>query len=154
MSAVFRPDQRADSQIIELMAFGHPIVDAIVKKVRERYEGVTGTRRILAGDDLEPTSGWLFSYSFTVPGVRQMEYLMPIFVSDAGEISTEVGQAIVERACLFDKSEEEVGQTDIPNNLSEVKPIVEVYVNERQQALQSQATTQATTQVDGDCKAH
>ena len=149
ISAVFRPDQRADSQIIELMAFGHPIVDAIVKEVQsERYEGVAGTRRILAGDDVEPTSGWLFSYLFTVPGVRQMEYLMPIFVSDAGEIDTKIGQAIVERACLFDKNEEEIGQTDIPNNLSEVKPIVEEYVNKRQQTLQSQAATQATTQVD------
>ena len=69
LNAVFRPDQRPDSQNIELMAFGHEIVDAIVEKVLgEGYEGVTGTRRISSSDDLPPVSGWLFTYSFRVPG--------------------------------------------------------------------------------------
>ena len=49
--AVFRPDRRPDTEGVEFMAFGHPIVDAIVTKVLgEDYEGVTGTRRIPASE--------------------------------------------------------------------------------------------------------
>ena len=146
---VFRPDQRTDSQNVELMAFGHPIVDAIVGNVLSgRYEGITGTRCIPVGDDLAPISGWLFTYLFTVPGVRQTEDLVPIFVSDSGTIDTAIGQRIIERACLFDTAEKEIDPIDVPDNLSEVKPVVDNFVNKRREALQSDATAQASAQVD------
>ena len=49
--AVFRADRRPDSEDIEFMAFGHPIVDGLVERVlEEEYEGVTGTRRIPSSD--------------------------------------------------------------------------------------------------------
>ena len=63
--AVFRADRRPDSEDIELMAFGHPIVDRLVERVLgEEYEGVTGTRRIPSSDELAPCAGWLFTYQF------------------------------------------------------------------------------------------
>ncbi len=148
ITAVFRPDRRTDSEHIELMAFGNPIVDAIVKQViGEHYEGVTGTRRISAGDDICPTSGWLFTYLFTVPGVRSTEHLVPIFVSDACELDTQAGQRIIERACLFDDTEQEIPPIDIPNNLGAVKALVDEFVGSKRQTLQADATEQADTQV-------
>ena len=61
--AVFRADERKDTELVEYFAFGHPIIEAITERVLSpRYPGVTGTRRITAGDDLEPVRGWLFIY--------------------------------------------------------------------------------------------
>ena len=149
LNAVFRPDQRADSQDVELMAFGNPIVDAIVEQVLgENYDGVTGTRRILASDDLATVSGWLFTFLFKVPGVRSIEHLVPAFVTDSGIIDTDMGQRIVERACLFDADEEEIDQSAIPGNLNEIRPAIDDFVNKKREALQSEATIQAASQVD------
>ena len=147
-TAVFRPDRRADSQYTELMAFGNPIVDAIVEEaLAEGYNGATGSRRILAGDDIAPTSGWLFTYIFTVSGIRSIEHLMPIFVSDDGEIDTELGQRITERACMFDSAEQEIPMSDIPNNIDTAKTVVDEFVGNKRQTLQSDATEQAGAQV-------
>lgn len=144
-TAVFRPDRRTDSQYAELMAFGNPIVDSIVEEVlAEGYDGATGSRRILAGDDIAPTSGWMFTYIFTVSGIRSTEHLMPIFVSDDGEIDMELGQRITERACLFDSAEQEI---HIPNNIDEAKALVDEFVGNKRQTLQAEAIEQAGAQV-------
>ena len=83
--AVFRPDLRPDTEDVEYMAFGHPIVDALVAEVlSDSYDGVTGARRIPASDDLGPCTGWLFTYQFTIPGSRSTECLEPVFVADDG----------------------------------------------------------------------
>ena len=149
VNAVFRPDRLSDSQNVELMAFGHPIVDTIIETVLgEGYEGVTGTRRILAGDDINPVSGWLFTYSFTVPGIRPVEHLVPVFVSDSGNVNLDVGRALVERACLFDRNEGEINYGSIPNNLAETKTIVDEFIHEKHSSLQSEASRHASTQVD------
>lgn len=144
-TAVFRPDRRTDSQYAELMAFGNPIVDSIVEEVlAEGYDGATGSRRLLTGDDIAPTSGWMFTYIFTVSGIRSTEHLMPIFVSDDGEIDMELGQRITERACLFNSAEQEI---HIPNNIDEAKALVDEFVGNKRQTLQAEATEQAGAQV-------
>ena len=148
LNAVFRPDRRTDSEHVEFMAFGNPIVDAIVEDaLAEGYDGATGSRRILAGIDIDPISGWLFTYIFTVNGARSTEHLMPIFVSDDGKINTELGQRITERACLFDRAEQEIPLLDIPNNIGAAKALVDAFVENKRQALEDDATEQADAQV-------
>ena len=144
MRAVLRPDRRPDSENVEFMVFGHKVVDTIVAQVlAANYDGNAGTRRIVAGDDLAPTSGWLFQYQFTVPGVRNTEHLEAVFVSDAGEISTEIGHKLVQRACRFDK-EKWIDLNRIPDNLDQISPIASEFANRRQQAIQSDAAAQAS----------
>ena len=148
ISAVFRPDRRSDSQYTEFMAFGNPIVDAIVEDVcRESYNGATGTRRILAGDDVHPTSGWVFTYMFGVKDARSTEHLVPIFISDNGELDEELGRRITERACLFDRAEQEIPPDEIPNNIGEVKTVAERFAADKRTNLQANATHRANTQV-------
>lgn len=148
ISAVFRPDRRSDSQATEFMAFGNPIVDAIVEDVcRESYNGATGTRRILAGDDVPPTSGWLFTYMFGVKDARSTEHLVPIFVSDDSELDEGLGRRITERACQFDKTEQEIPPDEIPYNIGEVKAVAESFAANKRAHLQADATQRADTQV-------
>ena len=147
--AVFRPDLRPDAEDVEFMAFGHPIIDAIVARVLgEEYEGVTGTRRIPAGYDLAPCAGWLFTYQFTIPGPRSEERLVPVFVSDDGNASVDIGQSLVRRAYRFDSNEEEIKSADIPDNLEMLEPIASLIAETRREQIQRQAESQAVGRVD------
>ena len=147
--AVFRPDRWHDSEGIEFMAFGHPIVDSIVEQVlEESYEGVTGTRSIPAGEDLVPTSGWLFTYQFTIPGPQSTENLFLVFVSDDGKADLETGRLLVQRACQFNKEENEIDPSLIPNNLHTIEPLASQAVTAEWESLQQQAQSQAAERVD------
>ena len=146
--AVFRPDRRPDSEDVEFMVFGHPVVDAIVEKVLdEEYEGVTGTRRIPAGDDLDPCAGWLFTYQFNVPSVRPTEHLEPVFVRDDGKVDAEIGYRLVRRAYQFDSDEEDIEPIEIPDNLRQIEPIANRVANAEREALQNEAESQAVERV-------
>ena len=147
--AVFRPDRRPDAEDVEFMAFGHPIIDAVVRQVLDDdYEGVTGTRRLPADSDLSPSTGWLFTYQFTVPGPRISERLEPVFVSDNGEIDVNVARSLLQRACQFDASEEEIKYSEIPDNLMELKSLALGFAESRRESLQEQAESQSAGRVD------
>ncbi len=147
--AVFRSDRRPDTEDVEFMAFGHPIVDAIVTRVLgEDYEGITGTRRIPADDDLAPCAGWLFTYQFTIPGVRSTEHLEPVFVSDDGKVDLEKGHSLVRRAYRFDRDEKDIEHSDIPDNLEGIAPIADRFANGRREEVQQQAESQAAGRID------
>ena len=122
MKAVLRPDRRADAEDVEFMVFGHKVVETIVNQVLgEEYEGATGTRSLLADGDLPATKGWLFQYQFTTSGVRDTEHLEAVFVSDAGEVSGEMGRLLVQQAFRFDK-EESISWEQIPDSLDQIEP--------------------------------
>ena len=146
--AVFRADRRPDSEDVEFMAFGHPIVDGVVEQVlAEEYEGVTGTRRVPASDDLAPCTGWLFTYQFNVPGVRTTEYLEPVFVSDHGIVDLNIGHKLVKRAFHFDDDEREIDASAIPDNLDGLEPLANRIADEKREKLQKDAENQAATRV-------
>ena len=146
--AVFRADRRPDSEDVEFMAFGHPIVDGAVERVlAEEYEGVTGTRRVPASDDLAPCAGWLFTYQFNVPGVRTTEYLEPVFVSDDGKVDLDIGHKLVKRAFHFDDDEREIDASEIPDNLDGLESLASRIAEVKREELQQQAEGQAATRV-------
>lgn len=149
MRAVFRRDRRPDEESVEFLAFGHPIVDTIVQRIlAEGYEGVTGTRRIRANDELSPAKGWLFSFQFTVPGVQSTEHIVPVFVNDDGRVDDDAGQVILDRACEFDDHEQEIPLPKIPDNLDRLEPLAKDVVNTIQQRLQRDAEIKAAGRID------
>ena len=149
MAAVFGPDRPPDAESIEIMAFGHPIIEAIVARVLEDgYDGTTGTRRIRADQQLAPVSGWLFAYQFTVPGVRTSEHLVPVLVSDAGRVDAQAGRRIMARGASFDKEEQEIDQSRIPANLDNAALLANDFANTEQQKLQQDAERRADDRVD------
>ena len=148
MKAILRPDRRADADDVEFMVFGHRIIDTIVDQVLgEEYEGTTGTRRIVADDEIAPTSGWLFQYQFTTSGIRDTEHLEAVFVSDAEEVSEATGYQLVQRACRFD-DEESIEVHMIPDNLDRIEPLASSFTNARQQAIKGEAEAQAAGRVE------
>ena len=149
MRAVFRPDSRPDAEDVEFMAFGHKIIDSIVEQVlSEKYEGVTGTRRISAGGELAPTSGWLFTYQFNISGIRPTETVVPVFVSDAEEIDLKAGNCILQRACRFDSTETEINRAEIPDNLNGVQPLANQFAINEMEKVQQHAQSEAIQRAD------
>ena len=147
--AVFRADRRPDSEDVEFMAFGHPIVDGLVGRVlAEEYEGVTGTRRVPANDDLAPCAGWLFMYQFNVPGVRTTEHLEPVFVSDEGQVDLDMGRKLVKHAFHFDDDEREIEASEIPYNLDSLEPLANRTAATKREELQAQAEGRAAARVE------
>ena len=149
IAAVFGPDRRPDAESVEFMAFGHPIVEAIVARVLEDgYDGTTGTRRIRADRQLAPVSGWLFTYQFTIPGVRTREHLVPVLVSDAGRVDVEAGRRIMQRGAAFDREEQEIDKSRIPANLDDAARVANGFANTEQRKLQRDAERRADERVD------
>lgn len=150
--AVFRPDQRPDSEHVEYMTFGHPIIDAIVQEVlSERYEGSTGAIQLLADDELAPTSGWLFVHQLTVPGVRVEEHLEPVFVRDGHGIDDTTGERILRRLRRFDKSDEplvqEVLEAALPG-LESAAELAQGHVEDLRERLEDEARAAADERVE------
>ena len=133
------------------MVFGHPIVEAIVEQVlAEGYEGITGTRRIIAGEDLPPTAGWLFTFQFEISGPWATERILPVFVSDTGEINLDLGRKLAERACRFDNGETEIDPSSIPDIRSVIESAANQAATSERESLQQQIQSQADERVDRD----
>jgi SNF2 family DNA or RNA helicase len=145
--AVFRADQRKDTELVEYFAFGHPIVEAIVERVlNPSYPGANGTRRIEADNDLAPGSGWLFVYVLTVPGLRPLTSLLPVFVFGCGcEVSLEVGEALIRRAIRLPRfSETAIPAEEIPfDQLDEAEAAAQRFANEAAAVLERDAQRDA-----------
>ena len=144
--AVFHPDALRDVEHVEFFAFGHPIIEAMVSNVLEdSYEGVAGSWCLNAGGGLPPVTGWLFVHQINTPGIRPRSDLVPVFVSDDGAVSTDIGAALVQRGTLFDRR----GESDIPLDEIPVDAIEDAVeaastcvgrlADQRQQAVASEA---------------
>lgn len=147
--AVFRPTFHTDSEDVELMVFGHPIVDALVSDVLSpEFKGATGTRQLYANDEVAACKGWLFTYQFSVPGVRPLESIEAVFVHDNCTVDLNVGHSLVERAYQFDSDEKDIELSDIPNNLGEVAYKANRFADDKRTELQHKAEVEATAEVD------
>lgn len=149
-TAVFRPDQRPDSEKVELMAFGHPVIEALVARVLDEcYEGSTGTRRFSSTGGLPPACGWLFTYLFSMSGVRPKEENLQLFVNDEGIVDEEVGRRIAQRATRFDARETEIPRSEVPiQGLRRIADIAEGFAEDRRRNLQKEAEREAGANVD------
>ena len=114
--AVFSVDAGAETEELEFMAFGHAVIDSIMETVLSpTYDGVTGTWAVRRNADLQPTCGWLFTYEFSVGGIRRNDELRHLFVTDAGIVDEQIGSAVVRRMSQ-DAGAESVDPSRIPIN--------------------------------------
>ena len=102
----FDPRTFVDSEHVEYFGFGHPIVDAIVKRtLEERHDGASAIRQLPedAIDGLRP--GWQFNWLVKVGGLRSREFVHPIFVDDSGRIDPAVAAGLLEYSRRFENEE-------------------------------------------------
>ena len=102
----FDPRNFVDSEHVEYFGFGHPIIDALVKRTtEERHDGATAIRQLPEGtiDGLRP--GWQFNWLVKVGGLKPREFLQSIFVDDQGQIDVAIGAALLEHSRRFEREE-------------------------------------------------
>jgi SNF2 family DNA or RNA helicase len=149
--AVFRAEERKDTEQVEYFAFGHPIIEAIVERVLSPdYPGTNGTIRVDADDYLSPVHGWLFVYVITLSGIREESRLLPVFVADDGDVSVDIGEALVRRACLYSRhTVTAIPPEEIPfADLDEVKSAADRFADEAAGTLQAEAQQEARARAD------
>ena len=69
-------------------------------------------------------------------------------MNDEGDVALDIGRKLVERACRFDDSEQEIDSLLIPNNLGVIEPLANQAVAAERESLQNQVRSQAAEQVD------
>ena len=102
----FDPRTFVDSEHVEYFGFGHPIIDAVVKRaIEERHDGATAIRQLPEGtiDGLRP--GWQFNWLVKVGGLKPREFMHSIFVDDKGQADLTVGTELLEKSRRFEHEE-------------------------------------------------
>ncbi len=93
----FNPHTYVDSELVEYLGFGHPVIDALVKRVvEEQHEGASAIRQIPEGmiDRLRP--GWQFIWLVTVGGIKPRDFVQSIYVDDDGRVSNGIGSNLLQ----------------------------------------------------------
>ena len=102
----FDPRTFVDSEHVEYFGFGHPIIDAVVKRTtEERHDGATAIRQLPEGtiDGLRP--GWQFNWLVKVGGLKPREFLHSVFVDDHGRTDHIMGTDLLEHSRKFEHEE-------------------------------------------------
>ena len=102
----FDPRTFVDSEHVEYFGFGHPIIDAVVRRaIEEHHGGATAIRQLPEGtiDGLRP--GWQFNWLVKVGGLRPREFVHSSFVDDHGQADPKIGIDLLEHSRGFEREE-------------------------------------------------
>ena len=100
----FNPDANVDSEMVEYMGFGHPIVDELVRTaVSDNVEGSATVRRVAS--TVCQRDGWQFNFLVKIKSVRSESAVFAAFVSDEGDLDLEAGQRLLRRSYVFENEQ-------------------------------------------------
>jgi hypothetical protein len=102
-TVAMRADVKPDSEHVEYLALGHPIVDDLIGRVTSlAYPGSTAAFEVeWSGDPCDDRSGWLAVYELGVPALKEVRELAAIFVDDSGGADVELGHRLMLRLGSF-----------------------------------------------------
>ena len=110
----FRPDVQPDSEHVEYLALGHPVIDQLVSDVTAPgYAGSAAAFEIEEQPGMDPAKGWLIVHEVGVPGLKEIRELAPVFVHEDGRADPALGQALVARAASF-PNDRSLTPADVP----------------------------------------
>lgn len=129
---VFRSDERPDSEYVQYMAFGHPVIEAALDEVvRPQWPGSVGGRLIKKDELFKTDKGWLFIFEIDITDVRPRSIFVPAFVNDEGNIDTEVGLSLVRRSLSNAPEEPCIIDGNARNYLRLAKAVADEYIGNR-----------------------
>ena len=100
----FDPSVALDYETIEFLAFGHDLVEALVKRVMRREYGGRASHRVIHTDLIEPREGWFFTYVLEHEGMIRSKEVFPVFVSK-GLIDEEASAWLLDRTMHLRREE-------------------------------------------------
>lgn len=146
---VFRNDERQDSEFVQYMAFGHPVIDAAVSEVTAPlWPGAVGARLIPTSNHQSEVIGWFFLYLIEIPDIRKRTKLVPVFISDEGESDDEFAKSLVLR--IADRQAEERGVIDqgARELIKKLKPIADKSINDEVNKISTQIMANSQERID------
>ncbi len=146
-TVAMRPDVKPDSEHVEYLALGHPVVDDLVARTTSSsYPGSAAAFEIESVG--EPSAaGWLIVYELGVPALREVRELVPFFVHESGEVDRDLGRRLLERAASF-PNDRALSPADVPSD--ELEPALaaaETTGFERLDQLETQAREDSDRQL-------
>ena len=84
----FIPGQQTDSEMIEYMGFGHPIIDYLTKSCIYNWLDGTATIKRMKGF---PYAGWQFNWLVTIGSLRTRSFVHATFISNDGVVDRGLG---------------------------------------------------------------
>ena len=103
----FDPQVDVDSAEVEFLGFGHPIIDALVRRVTEELPDGAATVRMLDPVRLGSVrSGWQFVYRMRFGDTRQSEEVVSMFIDDDGKPDFDLGAELLLLSRKFHSGEQ------------------------------------------------
>ena len=151
-SVCFDPGQAPDSENVEYFGFGHPIVEALVRRiVQEQPEGAAAVRWITPALLSGVRPGWQFNWRLTIGGPRRREYVHAVFVDDQGEVVPELGERLLRHSREF--RDERPPRSDAASSLDlatleTAREHAQAFIDDRRGALLRDAQREASERYD------
>jgi hypothetical protein len=145
----FRPDVQPDSEHVEYLALGHPVIDQLLSDVTATgYPGSAAAFEIEEQPGLAPAKGWLIVHEVGVPGLKEVRELVTVFVHDDGPADPLLGRALVTRAASF-PNDRSLAPADMPAAEAEAAlMIAEAAAYARLDELEAEARAESVRQLD------
>jgi ATP-dependent helicase HepA len=140
----FDPRLNVDSELVEYLGFGHPIVDALVCRVtQEKPEGMAAVRSVSV-PDLQP--GWQFNWQIVVGGLKPRTLVFPVFVSDAGVADLSIGARLLRLSREFAKESSDA--MPVLSSLDEAHKVAESAASDMRDRMLDEARRLASERAD------
>ena len=98
----FDPHLNVDSETVEYLGFGHPVIDVLVEEqIGECADGGSCVRCVDAEELELPGPGWQFNWMMRVSGLRTTELVLPVFVGDDGTVDFDAGRRLLKASRDF-----------------------------------------------------
>jgi hypothetical protein len=147
-TVALRSDVKPDSEHVEYLALGHPVVDDLIARATSSTYAGSAAAFEVEMDDLPPHSGWLIVYELGVPALKEIRELAPFFVDDAGHVDRELGHRLLIRAASF-PNDRALSPADIPSDcLDDALAAAETAGFVRLGELEADASAESTRQLE------
>jgi len=147
-TVALRPDVKPDSEHVEYFALGNPVVDDLIARVTSSsYPGAAAAFEVAASSEM-PAMGWQIVYELGVPALKELRELVPVFVHDTGEVDTQLGVRLLERAASF-PNDHALSPADVPgDSLDTALSVAETAAFARLHELETRAHEESERQID------
>ena len=112
-TVAMRPDVKPDSEHVEYLALGHPVVDDLVARVTASSYAGSAAAFEISSDELPPGAGWFIVYELGVASLKDVRELAAYFVDDDSHVDSEVGRSLLLRAAQF-PNDHGLSPSDVP----------------------------------------
>ena len=98
----FDPRLNTDSEFVEYLGFGHPIIDALVRRAtEERHDGAAAVRRVDPTTAAIEGPGWQFNWKVSIGGMAPVQFVFPVYVPDEGSADPDAGDRLLKASRRF-----------------------------------------------------